>query len=383
MKSLNHYITASQSRTINFINKRRGWNTDRKIIVIESDDWGSIRMPSRETYERLLNHGIRVDKSGFCKNDSLATEEDLELLFNLLLSHRDCNNNPLIITANTLLANPDFDKIRESGFEKYYYKLITESFKENKDTENSLEIWEKGMDDNIFLPQFHGREHLNVERWMRFLRGNYPETKFAFDNNVYGISTNMTSEKRKSFLPAFDFDTLDQEKKLKEIANDGLKLFNQIFGFKSKSFIAPNYIWAKSLEETLYENGVKYIQGLYLKKIPLINSKNYKIKGRYLGKTNKFNQIDLIRNVIFEPYSDSNIDWVGKTLKGIDDAFKNKKPAIISSHRVNFIGRINQENRNNTLRIMNNLFKEVKRKWPNIEYMNSVQLGDLISNSNK
>jgi len=27
-----------------------GWRTNRKIVVIESDDWGSVRMPSREVY---------------------------------------------------------------------------------------------------------------------------------------------------------------------------------------------------------------------------------------------------------------------------------------------------------------------------------------------
>ena len=27
-----------------------GWRTNRHIVVIESDDWGSIRMPSKEVY---------------------------------------------------------------------------------------------------------------------------------------------------------------------------------------------------------------------------------------------------------------------------------------------------------------------------------------------
>ena len=38
-----------------------GWRTKRKIVVIESDDWGSIRMPSRDIYEKLLAEGYRVD----------------------------------------------------------------------------------------------------------------------------------------------------------------------------------------------------------------------------------------------------------------------------------------------------------------------------------
>ena len=28
----------------------RGWKTNRKIVVIESDDWGSIRMASLKSY---------------------------------------------------------------------------------------------------------------------------------------------------------------------------------------------------------------------------------------------------------------------------------------------------------------------------------------------
>lgn len=54
-----------------------GWRTKRKIVVIESDDWGAIRMPSRATYNKLLLEGYRVDKNCYEKYDSLATEKDL------------------------------------------------------------------------------------------------------------------------------------------------------------------------------------------------------------------------------------------------------------------------------------------------------------------
>ena len=40
-----------------------GWRTNRKIVVIESDDWGSIQMPSKLAYSNLLKKGIGVDKS--------------------------------------------------------------------------------------------------------------------------------------------------------------------------------------------------------------------------------------------------------------------------------------------------------------------------------
>ena len=35
------------------ITNARGWKTDRKIVVIESDDWGMIRMASSQVKENL------------------------------------------------------------------------------------------------------------------------------------------------------------------------------------------------------------------------------------------------------------------------------------------------------------------------------------------
>lgn len=34
-----------------------GWRSDRKIVVIESGAWGSVRMPSKILYEKLLKGG--------------------------------------------------------------------------------------------------------------------------------------------------------------------------------------------------------------------------------------------------------------------------------------------------------------------------------------
>ena len=59
--------------------KTFGYKTNRKIVVFESDDWGSIRMPSKLAYSNLLNKGIDVDKSYLYDTlDSLEKKEDLE-----------------------------------------------------------------------------------------------------------------------------------------------------------------------------------------------------------------------------------------------------------------------------------------------------------------
>ena len=223
-------MLSKQTITHNLLNIL-GWRTKRNIVVIESDDWGSVRMPSREAYEKLLKAGIRVDKCHYCSNDSIASEIDLSHLFEMLYSVVDKNNHSAVITANVVVANPDFKKIRDNGFEKYYFTKITDGLSQIKGCENSLKLWKEGYQDGCFIPQSHGREHLNVSRWMYYLRNNYQETRLAFDLGVYGISQHITSEKRKSFLPAFDYTTLKEEEEVNLIAADGLRIFEDLDQF--------------------------------------------------------------------------------------------------------------------------------------------------------
>lgn len=117
-------MTLKQALTHNLLNIP-GWRTKRHIVVIESDDWGSIRMPSIEVYDKLIKDGVRLGKYGYEKVDTIASRDDLEKLFEVCDSFKDINGRPVVITANAVVANPDFQKIKESGFSTYFYEPIT------------------------------------------------------------------------------------------------------------------------------------------------------------------------------------------------------------------------------------------------------------------
>lgn len=357
----------------------QSWHTNRRIIVIESDDWGSIRMPDKATYDKLLAKGIRVDRCPFNRFDCLASEKDLTLLFEILASFSDINGNPPVLTANCVLVNPDFDKIRESGFNEYHYELFTETLKKYPGHLSSFQLWKEGIENKVFLPQFHGREHLNVDRWMKALKDNLPETLFAFDLNMFGLSTFISNENRRSYLAAFDVHGPEKILQLKEIIMDGLSLFRNIFGYQAKACIAPNYIWPISIEKDLSDFGIQYIQSRMVQLAPESDSTKIKKIHHYTGQRNKFDQTYIITNCQFEPSFDYSKDSVGECLAQIDTAFKFRMPAIIAMHRVNFIGSIEQSNRERNLPLLKKLLTEINKKWPEVEYMTSNQLGDLIN----
>jgi hypothetical protein len=354
-----------------------GWRTNRKLLVIESDDWGSIRMPSREVYYKLLKKGIRVDKCPYNLYDSLASEEDLQAIFDVLKSLKDKNGNHPVITANTIGANPDFEKIKASDFREYHYEAFTETLKKYPAHHNSFDIWKQGMKEKIFRPQFHGREHLNVNRWLKYLQNGSEETRIAFDHAMFGISTNITTEKRKSYLAALDFEDYSELDGQKIMLTDGLNLFEKIFEFQSESYIATNYIWHPAIEPVLAEKGVRYLQGSGAQGIPKPGKRM--IHHHYLGQQNNLGQSYMIRNCMFEPSLNETKDWVSGCLKEISIAFLWNKPAVISSHRLNFIGFIDENNRKRNLKHLANLLKAIIKKWPEIEFMTTDQLGRTIT----
>lgn len=352
-----------------------GWRTNRKIVVIESDDWGSIRMSSKKAYEELEQSGIVLNKgygARYNKYDTLASKQDLESLFEVLTSVKDQNGNHAKVTALSLVANPDFDKIKENGFKSYIYEPFTTTL-EKYNQADAFALWKQGYDQNIFVPEFHGREHLNVATWLRALQEGDKEALLAFEHGIWGYSR----KKGMGFQAAFDVEYPEDIELQKDIITDGLVLFEKIHGRKASFFVPPNGPLNNQLEEVAAQAGIKYMSTPKISVEPLGNGKTKK-HYRYIGKNNKFNQIYITRNVFFEP-SDSLRDEVNACMAEIELAFKWKKPAVISSHRVNFIGGLDPKNREKSLNQLLDLLKAIVNKWPEVEFMTSSELGKLLN----
>lgn len=381
---MNNIIKKLRRRVAPWYKNLRGWKTGRKIVVIESDDWGSIRMPSRQVYERCLKAGYKVDQNVYEKYDSLASEDDLELLFDLLSSFKDKNENHPVITANVLTSNPDFDKIKENGFKEYYYESIKKTFKRYPKHEHCFNLWNNGLKQGVFYPQSHGREHLNVSKFMNALQQEQQDVLFGFKHGIPGCIPRGEIGGNE-YMEALNYtDEQDKQKKLK-IFLEGFDLFEKLFNYRSESFIPPTYLWSPDFDEKVSKAGVRFYQGNRRMKEPRIDDKGINMHSHVLGETNKFGQLYLIRNAVFEPTiaKKSNVDNVNQCLKQIHAAFTMKKPAIVCSHRLNYVGYLDEKNRDRNLKMLKNLLAEILKKWPDVEFMTSDKLGIEIQKMSK
>lgn len=357
-----------------------GWRTKRHIVVIESDDWGSVRMPSKTVYDEFLRRGVRVDRDPYCRYDGLATVDDLSALFDVLSSVRDKNGRHAVVTANAVVANPVFDKIKETGFQEYFYELFTETLNRSEAHKGAFEMWKQGMSEGVFHPQLHGREHLNVKKWLRTLREGDEVTRLAFELGTFGLTSSVDPLIKRNYMGAFNSGLDEDIVEYNQIINEGLLMFEQLFGYKSESFIATTYTWNPKIEPNLEANGVKYLQGMVHQHVPLDDDSTFKWKkDNFIGRKSPAGLTYLMRNCYFEP--SQNSEGLYECLNRINIAFRWRKPAIICMHRLNVIGSLVEGNRTKNLADLKTLLHTVVRQWPDVEFMSSDQLGHIIDES--
>ena len=358
-----------------------GWRTKRHILVFESDDWGSIRMPSNETFKSLVRSGIDLTSDeGFRYNkfDSLATTEDLSSLFEVLNSVKDSTGRPAVITSVSVVANPDFARILMSDFKQYFFEPFPETLARYPGCENSFALWKEGISNRLFIPQFHGREHLNVKVWLRALAGGNRKAKLAFDSGMWGITTSNDPEIKVEFQAAFDFIDADDLKYHEEVIVSGLGLFEKLFGYRATYFVPPNGSFSSKLEKTCSSNGINLLAVSKMHSEPLGNGKNGR-KINWTGKKSRSGITYLIRNCFFEPGQPGR-DWVDSCINDISIAYRWHKPAVISSHRVNYIGALYKHNRDNGLKQLGLLLKQTMKNWPDTEFVTTAELGEIMRN---
>lgn len=357
-----------------------GWRTREKLVVFNVDDYGNVRLDSREAFRKLTKAGLNLE-SRFDRLDTLETAADLGELFDVLSSVRDSTGRSAVFTPYSLSANPDFEALRQ-GSNQYHYVDLPETFarlsaKNPKAYDGTWALWKEGIEKGLLQPEFHGREHLNLRLFDRKLeRGDYDLVANIEAKSMAGLNDDPALPS-VGFTHAYGIQDKADMARHKEILIDGLALFARVFGRPARCFTPPARRIHPDLHKFMEQQGIRAIDKP-LHTIRHIDRGKRRHEVNFMGRKCGHTHVTLVRNAVFEPNLSPGTNAVARTLRQIEAAFRWRKPAMISSHRVNFCGHIDPANRREGLNNLKRLLDAIVRRWPEVQFLSAGELADRI-----
>ena len=134
--------------------------------------------------------------------------------------------------------------------------------------------------------------------------------------------------------------------------------------------------YSPMMEDGLHKLGIEYIDTSRSARQPMGNGKYVK-KFHYLGERNTIGQHFIIRNCSFEPIKTGDAS-ISVCMRQIEAAFAMHKPAIISSHRLNYIGHFYPRTRQENLTRLKILIENIVKRWPDVMFVDGNRICDMI-----
>jgi len=211
---------------------------------------------------------------------------------------------------------------------------------------------------------------------MEALRAKHTNTLTAFDYGYFGLPPE-DSHNGRSYLTTYTFDNKQEKRAIIDNIEEGLQLFSELFGYEAILFTPPNAVFDPFLEKRLSPSSLEFITRGKFRFVDRGNGNRIPLIG-ISGRKGLSGIRHSIRTCAFEHYKMSESYLMDSCLARINQAFLNNGPAIISSHRVNFVGSIEPKNREVGLRLMKQLLERILAKWPEVEFMSSADLYNLV-----
>ncbi len=306
--------------------KLRSWSQVRftePIVIFESDDWGLWRSPEDKS---VLESFGEPKIWGY---DQLESVAELEAFYKLFEKFIDTEGNHPFAEANFVISNPDFKATQANGYHEIVLKPIS------KDPER-LAKWKEGVNRKVFLPQYHGRLHFNYKRMLHALI-NDPVSRNIFEAGIHGGMNNYLEGKWGLHSEYLDWETGTIPDNLRQWTHTGLNQFEQVFGYRAKSTVAPQYIFTPGMAGVFREANLTCIQGTNMQLYKTEDGTEYK-RNLPNGSSHYETLIGISRNVKFEP-SRGVAAWnTDEALAAASRLIAGNIPVIIDSHRINYVG---------------------------------------------
>ncbi len=303
-----------------------------KALVIESDDWGLTAWSPDEQAWRVLadTPAFRTEAGRRYGGSTLESAEDVRQLAATLLEFRGGDGFPPVWQANTVMAAPQFDRLRPPMFELAELPLVEPHEASPRWARPGLcEALRDASDQGLWWPELHGLHHLPEQAWITALRRGAADARRAHE---------QSSAVCEAVEASGEYDPSEPRDLRRRNLERAVERFIARYGRPPGSFCAPDYRWDSALEEDAHARGVSTFQGIG-EQVGHRLAKLRRLVLRYQWPHRNGGTFYLPPRIAFEPSAipPSGMAVACETVRrAVRDAWHRGQPAILSTHRLNY-----------------------------------------------
>jgi len=330
-----------------------------KVICFESDDWGCCCWtPSPAALQRVV--AIREVREHFDRrrlwrwvDGSLETPEHVTALCDFLERFTGADGRPAVFTPCYIMGNPDFERIAAGGMAEYSDLLIDGAVPSAWELGDFIAPAREGIMRGVWRPEYHARlHHTQPYLWLETVREGHPEAAPLFEEQIF---------QQSGMRPEYqDMDEATQ----RDWVEGGMSSFERAFGYLPECAI--NCDASELTERIWWEWGVR----TRLNRFP---------DEGVFGPSPFTEMTYLRRNVRLEPLGiDDEYTASGFTgaWRELQQAWASGQPAIVSTHRKNYVSFVAEQQRQGYLQL-ELLLIGIAESYPDAVYLTSAEIGQL------
>lgn len=301
------------------------------VVAFQSDDWGLAGFVPGEGALGDIDRGL-LSPGRFPEVYWGSTLEDSAAVADLcavLAGHRGRDGLPAVVQANYVLGSLAWEA-QGSGWawREYLLPALPAAYARPG-------LWQavrQGMDLGVWRPEYHALWHYDPRLRMQKVQED-PTARLAAER---GVMIFPGSERAWELGPWRPLPELEAE------LDRGLQRFEDLFGRRPSSIIAPDYTWDARCEDLWESRDLTVIQAKREQRYPGMGAGLGPRLGKYLRQRRDHwvqpDRLYLERNCRFEPVQAVAAEAVVRDcLAEIRRAWAHGQPAVVESHRINFV----------------------------------------------
>ena len=294
--------------------------------------------------------------------------EALTAIIDTLKGFQDSAGRHPVMTIGLILGIPDAAALREHGLDRY--RRIT---LDDPRYRSMLETLNHGVQQGVLSLQLHGLEHLSPTSFMKLAEDPQGEVRQWLEGGDGSDTETLPSHLQSRWIDSTKLPSgAIEPAEIQSAVREEMATYTRIFGAPPEVVVPPTFIWNAEVERQWAQHGAR-----------IVVTPGRRYTGRNAsgqpagidrtmlnGENGEGGATYVVRDIYFEPSYGHRAE---PTLEAIRKHHHLARPALLETHRFNFIG--DEEKRGQALQETRRLLAAALREFPSVRFIDTATLG--------